>query len=173
MRPSNDWAMLFSQRDSEKAIRMPQQHRPKRKSPPTPALYDAQYRALANFRYALRAFLAFSEAASSRSGVTPQQYQALLVIKASPKGPVTVRHLADQMFLKHNNAVQLVDRLVDARLVRREPSKDDRRAVSLTLTRKGEEKIAHLAAIHFRELAARQEELTDISHLANKMQRMR
>ena len=136
-------------------------------------LDKGQYEALANFRYALRAFLAFSDSATRISGVTTQQYQALLVIKASSGGTVLVRELAEQMLFKHNTAVQLVDRLVEAGLVRRQQSKLDRRAVMLTLTPKGEEKIAYLAALHFRELVARQEELTDISHLAMKMETMR
>lgn len=143
------------------------------KTRPAPALHAAQYRALAQFRRALRSFLAFSEFATQDSGVTTQQYQALLVIKASPTESVLVRELAEQMLLKHNNTVQLVDRLVDARLVRRSPSEEDRRAVVLTLTARGEEKIAYLAAIHFRELALRQEELTDILRLAAKMERMK
>lgn len=132
-------------------------------------LDKGQYEALANFRYAHRAFLAFSENATRMSGVTPQQYQALLVIKASPDEVVLVRELAERMLLKHNGAVQLADRLVESNLVRREQSELDRRAVELTLTKKGEEKVAYLAAIHFRELSARQKELNNISQLARKM----
>src|SRR5690242_7743240 len=104
-------------------------------------LDEQRYQALASFRFALRAFLAFSEAATRQSGATPQWYQALLVIRANPKRAVLVRELAEQMLLKHNNAVQLVDRLVGAGLVRRQQSKVDRRAVVLTLTRRGDEKI--------------------------------
>ncbi len=140
---------------------------------PAPTLRNMQYRALAQFRHALRAFLAFSESATQNSGVTTQQYQALLAIKASPDESMMVRELAEELLLKHNNTVQLVDRLVEAKLVRRTPSAEDRRAVVLTLTAKGEEKIAYLAAIHFRELAMRQEELTDILHLATRMERMK
>src|SRR5215472_7873853 len=97
---------------------------------PIVARLDApQYQALAGFRYAIRAFLAFSESAARKSGVTPQQYQALLAIKAHPDETILVRELADELMLKHNNAVQLVDRLVKAKLVRRSPSKQDGRAV--------------------------------------------
>ena len=138
-----------------------------------PELNPRQYRALAKFRYALRAFLSFSESASRSSGVTTQQYQALLVIKASATEAVSIRELADEMLLKHNNTVQLVDRLVEAGLVRREQSRIDRRAVELTLTAKGEKQIAHLAAVHFRALIARLDELTDIFELATKIGKMR
>ena len=39
------------------------------------------YVALAEFRYALRKFFAFSEKASDESGLSPQQYHALMSIK--------------------------------------------------------------------------------------------
>jgi DNA-binding MarR family transcriptional regulator len=132
-------------------------------------LNPAQYRALANFRYALRTFLAFSEGATRGAGLTSQQYQALLAIKAHPGGEVLIRDLAAQMLLKHNNTVQLVDRLVDAKLVRREQSKGDKRAVVLALTAKGEAKVAHLAPLHLRELAVRRRQLADISKLAGEI----
>ena len=132
-------------------------------------LEKEQYQALARFRYALRAFLAFSEQATRKSGFTPQQYQALLAIKASPNEALLVGELADQLLLKHNNTVQLVDRLSESGLVRRSPSRSDRRAVVVTLTARGENKLARLAVVHFRELLSRQKELSAISRLASKM----
>jgi DNA-binding MarR family transcriptional regulator len=165
--------MVSSENDPGRIV-MPRPSRTKHSPrPPAPTLRTTQYHALAQFRRALRTFLAFSESATQNSGVTTQQYQALLAIKASPDESLLVRELAEAMLLKHNNTVQLVDRLVEAKFVRRTPSAEDRRAVVLTLTAKGEEKIAYLAAIHFRELAMRQEELTDILHLATRMERMK
>ena len=55
------------------------------------------YEGLAGFRYALRRFLKFSEAATRAAGITSQQYQALLVIKADPAGAIMVKDLADQL----------------------------------------------------------------------------
>jgi hypothetical protein len=43
-------------------------------------LADEDYTALADFRHALRQFLAFSEQAATTCGLTPQQHQALLAI---------------------------------------------------------------------------------------------
>jgi DNA-binding MarR family transcriptional regulator len=143
--------------------------RPSRSDEVTAGLEQHQYEALAEFRQALRSFLAFSEAAAREFGVTTQHYQALLVLKADRRGAVLVRDLAQSMLLKHNNAVQLVDRLVRAGLVRREPSTRDKRAVELRLTAKGEKTIAHLAPLHFRELAKRQAQMTDISRLARQI----
>jgi hypothetical protein len=49
------------------------------------AVATANYEALAEFRYALRKFQAFSEDAAVRSGLTSQQNQALLSIKGAPE----------------------------------------------------------------------------------------
>ena|SRR3569832_58686 len=139
---------------------------------PAPVLNHQQYAALAEFRRALRGFLAFSETATRQSGVTTQQYQALLAIKAHPNEALLVRELAHEMLLKHNNAVQLVDRLVKAKLVRRETSRDDRRAVVLKPTRLGEQKTAYLAAIHFRELLPRLGQFAHLARLASRMEQV-
>jgi DNA-binding MarR family transcriptional regulator len=128
-----------------------------------------QYVALARFRYALRAFLEFSEAATGARGITTQQYQALLAIKASAENCLNVRELAAEMLIKHNGAVQLVDRLVGAGLVRRLPSTEDRRVVTIRMTAKGERKLAELADLHFRELVARHKQLTGILQLGAQL----
>jgi DNA-binding MarR family transcriptional regulator len=112
----------------------------------------ALYEGLAGFRLALRRFLAFSEAASRAAGVTPGQYQALLVIKAHLTGAIMIRELADQVFLQHHGAVQLVDRLARAGLVSRRHSKVDRRSVLVGLTPKGGALLRRLATVHRKEL---------------------
>ena len=124
-------------------------------------LDDEQYRSLAAFRYALRRFLAFSEAAVKRAGVTAQQYQALLVIKSRPGESALIRELADELLLPHNAAVQLADRLATAGLAVRSPSSSDRRSVSLRLTGQGETVLSQLAADHLRQLLAQEQLLAD------------
>lgn len=116
-------------------------------------LTTRDYAQLAAFRHALRGFLRFSEAAADAAGLTGQHYQAMLVLRACPdERRVTINDLAQQLFLKHNSAVGLVDRLVLEGLVVREPSSVDRRKVELRLTGRGREMLAKLAAMHRREL---------------------
>ena len=56
----------------------------------------AEYEILAAFRYSLRQFLHFSEAAAQSVGLTPQQHQALLSIKGFPAcDKVTIKELAE------------------------------------------------------------------------------
>jgi DNA-binding MarR family transcriptional regulator len=115
--------------------------------------FDASlYEGLAGFRYALRRFLTFSEAATRAAGITPQQYQALLVIKADPAGAIMIKDLADQMLLQHHSTVQLVDRLVNAELVERRHSPTDRRTVLVAMTETGAELLEQLASCHVKEL---------------------
>jgi hypothetical protein len=43
------------------------------------------YRALAEFRYRIRKYLAFSEAAARAAGIEPRQHQLLLAMKGLPQ----------------------------------------------------------------------------------------
>jgi DNA-binding MarR family transcriptional regulator len=123
-----------------------------RKKPQRPAHLDAgEYQQLASFRYALRGFLRFSEAAAEKVGLTAQHYQALLAVCASADG-VTINDLAQELMIRHNSAVGLVDRLSDQGLLTREPSPEDGRKVSLRLTAKGDRVLQKLAEVHREEL---------------------
>jgi DNA-binding MarR family transcriptional regulator len=110
------------------------------------------YEGLAGFRFALRRFLAFSEAVTRAADVTTSQYQAMLAIRTHPGGAIVIRQLADQMLLQHHGAVQLVDRLCEAGLTKRANSENDRRSVLVVLTAKGSRLLAKLALAHRNEL---------------------
>jgi DNA-binding MarR family transcriptional regulator len=119
-----------------------------------PRLNQEDYRRLAEFRYQLRGFLEFSEAAATRAGLTPRQHQALLAIKGAPKGTApSVGYLAERLRIRHHSAVELVDRLVEAGLIIREPDPQDRRRVRLTMTATAEARLATLSASHLAELS--------------------
>lgn len=121
-----------------------------------------QIEALAGFRGALRRFLAFSEEATREAGITALQYQALLAIKARPGGAILVGELGDDLLIKPNRSVQLVDRLSSMNLVKREHSEADRRLVHVSLTASGEVLILELAALHLAQLGKRKKQLADI-----------
>ena len=112
----------------------------------------AEYQQLASFRYALRSFLRFSEAAAEEVGLTAQHYQALLAVCAAAHGHVTINDLARQLLIRHNSAVGLVDRLTAQNLITREPSPQDGRKVSLRLSAKGDRVLQQLAEVHREEL---------------------
>jgi DNA-binding MarR family transcriptional regulator len=117
------------------------------------SIRDADYKALAAFRHALRQFLTFSEAAAREAGLTPQQHQALLAIKGHPSsGPVTIGDLAGQLLIRHNSAVELTNRLVSGGFVKKVTGADDRRQVILVLTDAAEAVLDALSSSHLIEL---------------------
>src|SRR3546814_1588743 len=96
-------------------------------------LAEEEYRALADFRHEIRRFQAFSEAHASKVGLTPQQHQALLAIRAADADQATVGYIAERLILKAHSATGLVDRLDALDLILREVSPDARRRTLLRL----------------------------------------
>lgn len=117
-------------------------------------LTQEDYTALSEFRYLLRSFLAFSEAAAKEAGLTSRQHQALLAIKGYGRGdPITIGALAERLKVRHNTAVGLVNRLVEAGLIDREADSSDQRRVLLRLTERAERRLAQLSRAHLDDLA--------------------
>ena len=116
------------------------------------ALDDKDYAALADFRAALRGFLAFSEARAGEVGLSPQQHQALLAIRGAVPGQATVGYVAERLILKPHTASELVQRLTALDLVVRHAGTDDRRRTQLALTPRAEAVLAALSATHREEI---------------------
>jgi DNA-binding MarR family transcriptional regulator len=119
--------------------------------------YDDQslddVRALAEWRYQIRKFLAFSEEAARSVGLEPQHHQLLLAIRGLPAGKLpTIGILAERMAVRHHTVVELVDRLVGRGLLKRTPCQQDRRAVLLSLTNKAEYLLRRMAEQHRAQL---------------------
>src|SRR5579871_4485996 len=131
---------------------------------------DAErYRGLSGFRHALRRFLAASEVISRTGGVTQQQYQALLAIKAADGAQMTITDLAEQLMLTHHAAVQMMNRLAAAGLAARSSSERDRRLALLGLTAKGEALIEELAAKHLAEMLRQEPHLRRSLNLLRRL----
>ena len=111
------------------------------------------YAMLASFRMALRTFLAFSGETARNAGLTPQQHQAILAIAGlAPEGGMSINDLAGHLLLKVQTAVELVDRLEDAGLVRRHRDTADRRRVLLALTAKANRILQNLCGAHLAQI---------------------
>ena len=122
-------------------------------TPDETPLSQAEFQALAEFRYRLRQFLHFVEQRARAAGLTPQQVQLLLAIKgAPPEAPPTIATIAERLLIQHHSAVELIDRAAEQQLVHRERLLADRRKVVLTLTKAGEALLRGLASEHHREL---------------------
>lgn len=110
---------------------------------------DEDYRSLAEWRYALRRFLAASEEITRSAGVSPTQYQLLLFIRGDAGGAPAIADLAERLQIRHQSAVGLVDRSEAAGLVRRRRDEANRRKVLVTMTPRGAALLKKLAAEHF------------------------
>ena len=105
----------------------------------------------AEFRVALRGFVRESERTARKSGLTPQRYLLLLLIKGAEDGTerATISELAKRLHLAQSTVTELVDRAAKVGLVRRRTSTDDGRIVYVELTKEGDRRFAEA----FRALA--------------------
>jgi DNA-binding MarR family transcriptional regulator len=99
--------------------------------------------AVADFRAALRRFMRQSERIARQSGLTPQRYTLLLMIKGSPSGreESTVTELSERLQLAQSTVTELVRRAEETGLIEREQSQKDARVAHLRLTPEGERRL--------------------------------
>jgi DNA-binding MarR family transcriptional regulator len=115
-------------------------------------LSDEDFQRLLAFRTALRRFLHWSEQEATDHGLTPAQHQLLLAVRGHGSAP-SIREVAEHLLVKHNTAVELVDRAQAAGLIRRATDRGDHRLSRLHLTAAGRRRLDSLAAAHLEELA--------------------
>lgn len=154
---------------------------PARSSQKTPALTPDDIQRLAEFRFQLRRFLHFSNVAAEGAGLRPQQYQLLQCVSGMPDElEPTIAHVAARMLLKHNSAVELVDRTIEQGLLKRIADPADHRRILLRVTPQGERVLDSLAAYHLEELeqagpelirALRRVLLTNAGSVRNKVRK--
>jgi DNA-binding MarR family transcriptional regulator len=112
-------------------------------------LGDSDYRALADWRYALRRFLRSSAEITREAGVSATQYQLLLFIRGSPDRALAIAQIAEKLQVRHHSAVGLVDRCERLGLVRRRRDPANRRRVLVQTTSRGAALLRRLAGAHF------------------------
>jgi|SRR6516165_2183634 len=125
------------------------------------SLTTADYQALAELRHQIRRFLHFSEQTARRAGLEPRQHQLMLSLKGlPPRVRPSIGELAQRLLIEHHSAVELVNRLAKGGYVQRERDGEDRRAVLVSLTRKGEKILRDLSLDHRAELRVQGPALT-------------
>jgi DNA-binding MarR family transcriptional regulator len=116
-------------------------------------LKENDYRSLAEFRYRIRLFLAESDETARLAGLEPEQFQFLLAVRGMPRGnAVTIQHLAARLLVKHNTAVERIDRLARMGLLRRLHSQSDHRVVFVELSARGKRMVEKLSRQRVQEL---------------------
>src|SRR3954452_9417496 len=108
----------------------------------------------AAFRSQLRRFLQRSDAVTADVGLTPQRYDLLLQLKASPTGHSTVTELGRRLHLRQTAVTELVKRAEEAGLVQRRRSDADRRVYLLELTGEGDRLVTRVFTALRRDRAA-------------------
>ncbi|MEY9848028.1 MarR family winged helix-turn-helix transcriptional regulator [Streptacidiphilus sp. MAP5-3] len=81
------------------------------------------------------------------SGISHPMFEVLLRLASAPEG-ATMGDLSRDAVLTSGGATRLVDRMVEAGLVRRERSRSDRRIQMVTITELGADKLAEAAQRH-------------------------
>ena len=85
------------------------------------------------------------------SGLTHPMFEVLLLLAAAPEG-VPMGDLSRGLVLTSGGATRLVDRMVEAGLVARERSREDKRVQVVTMTPAGSERMVEAARRHAAEL---------------------
>lgn len=81
------------------------------------------------------------------------QYQLLLHLMGAPdRDWLSVAELAERLQAKHHGVVALVDRCEKLELIERRVLQEDRRKVAIHLLPEGSRLVAHIAALHQKEL---------------------
>jgi DNA-binding MarR family transcriptional regulator len=129
-----------------------------------PSLQPGEIARVAEFRAALRAFMRKSERNARKSGLTPQRYLLLLMIKGAPNGSErsTVTELSDRLQLAQSTVTELVRRAEETGLLKREQSASDGRVAYLQLTEEGDRRLMQAFTTNEEE---RQELRAAIAHL--------
>lgn len=115
-------------------------------------LEDDDYRTLAAVRAELRGFAHFTEQVVKEAGLTPQQHQVLVALRATDSGEMSIGQLADALYLKPHSVSGLADRLESLGLVERARRERDKRSKDLRLTDKARVLMSSMSRTHRDEL---------------------
>jgi DNA-binding MarR family transcriptional regulator len=114
---------------------------------------DGDYERLLAVRTRLREFEHWSAEQAVTHGLTANQHQLLLAVRGHPGSAApTIGEVAAYLMVRHNTAVELVDRAQELGLLARQRDTHDHRVVRLSLTRAGQARIAALSEAHLEEL---------------------
>ena len=107
-------------------------------------------------------------------GITPQQYNALRILRGAYPDPYTTSQIRDRMLDKMSDASRIVDRLVKKNLVERSTTKADKRLVDvviadagLALLKKLDKPLESDMANYFKNLTKKEKQL--FNELLDKM----
>ncbi len=77
-------------------------------------------------------------------------YDVLIQLHDAPEGRLRMQALADSVVLSRSGLTRLIDRMEKAGLVRREPSREDRRGSYAVMTEEGRRVVLRARPVHHR-----------------------
>ena len=75
------------------------------------------------------------------TGITMEQFNVLRILKGKHPEQMCVKDIASRIIEKNSNVPRIIDRLIVKKLVKRTPSKEDKRETLVSLTDKGLEQL--------------------------------
>lgn len=91
---------------------------------------------------------------------TEAEFNLLLVLRHSPR-PLSQQELSERLLVDKSNVTALIDRLVEAGLLERNPVPEDRRRYDITLTGEGKKRIDAIDPVYHRMVEQVMSGLTD------------
>lgn len=88
------------------------------------------------------------QAMQEEHGVPLTWFDVLLHLEEAPEGRLRLGELAQSVILTRSGITRLVDRMVKAGMIRREPCPDDRRGHFAVITQKGKDTIERVGPGH-------------------------
>jgi DNA-binding MarR family transcriptional regulator len=94
----------------------------------------------------------FEQELQESEGLPLTWYDVLIQLHEAPAGRLRMQALAESVVLSRSGLTRLIDRMEKAGLVRREPSREDRRGAYASLTEDGRGVFSRAQPIHHRGL---------------------
>ncbi len=98
---------------------------------------DERQKGLLNLIYTYNTVINEMNAYFKEHDITRQQYNVLRILRGQYPKPASINLLKDRMLDKMSDTSRIVKRLEKKKLVKREESDEDRRAVEITITKSG------------------------------------
>lgn len=70
-------------------------------------------------------------------GITIEQFNVLRILNGRHPEPMTVKDIGSRIIEKASNVPRIIDRLVEKKLAKRSPSKEDKRETMVSITENG------------------------------------
>ncbi|MGI9542442.1 MAG: MarR family winged helix-turn-helix transcriptional regulator [Cyclobacteriaceae bacterium] len=131
------------------------------------------HKALVNILYTHSYLINRLEGFFKTYGITRQQFNVLRILRGQQPGSVQLNLIKDRMLDKMSDASRIVERLRIKGLIIRKQSKNDRRAVDISISPKGLQLLdeADQGILEFYKLFNRlsEDELSDLNKLLDKL----